>query len=155
MATEGMTPEQVAEWMRAEHRALVKLNKVLQHHLAAADELGTPKWLEGLRIGFERLRAHLSRHFAAQEAGGYLNLVTEQRPTLSPQVEQLRRAHDEILKLADWIMRDLAQTSGDERLVAADLGARVQRFIELVRQHERDENTLTLLALNQDLGGMD
>ena len=155
MAAEHMSPEELAEWMRSEHEALQALNKVLRQHIAAMPEVNLDDWLRGLTAGFERLRTHLERNFAAKEADGYLNIVVEKRPTLSPQVEAIQREHGEILHMAEAILRDLAKTQPENRLLLADMSARVQRFMAVVAQHDQRENMITLLVFNQDIGDTD
>lgn len=155
MAAEHMSPEELAEWMRREHDALQKLSKILRQHIAGMPEVNLADWLRGLLAGFERLRTHLERNFAAKEAGGYLNIVVEKRPTLSPQVESIRREHGEILRMAEGILRDMVQVQAENRLLLADMCARVQRFMAVVAQHDQRENMITLLVFNQDIGETD
>lgn len=153
MTAEHMSPEELAEWMRHEHEALQSLNKILRQHIAGMPEVNLGDWLRGLQAGFERLRTHLERNFAAKESGGYLSIVVEKRPTLSPQVESIRREHGEILRMAEGILRDLEEVKPETRLLLGDVCARVQRFMAIVAQHDQRENMITLLVFNQDFGG--
>jgi len=155
MATERKSSGEVAKWMRDEHQALVDLNKVLRQHIAARPEVNVADWLRGLQAGFGRLRAHLERHFAVQEEGGYLSMVVERRPTLSTHVEHIRREHDELLQMAEHILRDSSEVMPENRLLLADLCARVQRFMAVVADHDQRENMITLLVFSQDIGGKD
>jgi len=155
MDAEKMSPEELAKWMQNEHTALMELNKVLRQHIAAIPEVGLGDWIRGLSAGFDRLRAHLARHFAAKEADGYLTLVVEHRPTLSKDVEQIRREHDEIIELAEHIQRDLSAARPETRLLVADVCARVQRFMAVVAGHDEREAMITMLACNLDIGGTD
>jgi len=155
MAGEGVNRGDVAEWLRREHQALTALGKVLREHIALMPEAGAPDWLRGLRAAFERLRAHLEQNFAAQEKGRFFQNLLDLRPTLSKQVERLRREHTELLRMADRIRAELAEIDAADRLLAADLSARIQRFLAVVAQHEQRESTITLLVFNEELGGGD
>jgi len=155
MATEDMSPKELAGWMRNEQEALTELNKVLRQHIAAMPEVNKSEWMRGLKVGFERLRTHLERHFAAKEEDGYLSIVVEQRPTLSTQVEHIRREHDEILLMAERIIRDMEDVQPENRLLLGDVCARVQRFMAVVAQHDQRENMITLLVFSQDIGAKD
>ncbi|MFQ5806902.1 MAG: hemerythrin domain-containing protein [Phycisphaerae bacterium] len=152
MGTERMSPGEVAKWMRDEHQALIDLNKVLRQHIAARPEINLADWLRGLKVALERLRMHLERHFAAKEEDGYLSAVVEQRPTLSTQVEHIRREHDEILQLAEHILRDLSEVLPENRLLLADICARVQRFMAVVADHDQREIMITMYVFSQDIG---
>jgi hemerythrin-like domain-containing protein len=152
MAKEQMSPEELAEWMHREHEALIELNKILRKHIALMPEVNLDDWLHGLKTGFDRLRTHLERNFAAKEAGGYLSIVIEQRPTLAAQVESIRREHGEILRMAERILRDMENLAPEYRLLVGDISARVQRFMAVVNQHDQRENMITLLVYNQDIG---
>jgi hemerythrin-like domain-containing protein len=153
MATERMQPSELAAWMRAEHDALRRLTDVLKQHIAAMPELALDEWLHGLRVAFDRLRAHLERNFAAQERDGYLDDLIARRPSVAREVARLKCEHGELMRMADRIRAELAETAAEDRLLVADGSARIQRFIAVVSQHEQREDTLTLVVYNEDLGG--
>ncbi len=153
MTPKEMSPCELAQWMRTEQESLKELSKVLRQHIAAIPEVITADWLRGLKVGFERLKAHLERTFEAQEEGGYLSIVTENRPTLSPQVEELRSEHQQILQLAHAILRDIEQASPEKKVIVRDICARAQRFMEMVAEHDHREVMLTMVVCSQDLGG--
>ncbi len=140
-------------WMQEEHKMLASLSKVLREHMAAPPETNRGKWLGGLSAGFARLRAHLERNFSAQEAEGYLAHVLECRPALQPQVEAIKHEHDEMRRLAEWITAEFSQIAPDDRVLVADLCARIDRYMNVVHDHEQRENMITLLVFNQDIGG--
>jgi hemerythrin-like domain-containing protein len=146
------SPEDLARWMRTEHDALKELNKLIRQHIADMPEINRADWLRGLKIAFERLRAHLERHYAAKEADGYLRMVIDMRPTLSNQVERMRREHDEILRLAARALRDLNDVMPDNRLLIGDICARIQRFMAVVADHEQREIMITMYVFSQDIG---
>lgn len=155
MGKANRSQAELAEWMRNEHLALVDLNKVIRQHIAAKPEVVLAEWLRGLKLAFERLRAHLERHFAAKEEDGYLSMVVEQRPTLSGQVEKMRREHGEILQMAGRILEEAAEVQPENRLLVADICARIQRFMAVVADHDQREVMLTMFVFSQDIGGKD
>ncbi|MEW6249363.1 MAG: hypothetical protein AB1716_01855, partial [Planctomycetota bacterium] len=75
--------DEVALRLQEEHRALQQLSQVLREHIAAMPSVNLSHWLEGLRIAFERLHAHIQRCFAMKESESYLGAVVGLRPTLS------------------------------------------------------------------------
>jgi hemerythrin-like domain-containing protein len=155
MTTKKMSPEALAKWMQSEHQALQELNKLIRQHIADMPEINRADWLRGLTVAYERLRAHLQRHFAAKQEDGYLRAVVEMRPTLSTQVERMRREHDEILRMAEWILRDLSEVMPDNRLLIADIGVRIQRFMAVMAEHEQREVMITMYVFSQDIGAND
>lgn len=150
--TDGMTPDQVSEWMMNERKNLTELTKLLRQHIAAKPEVNLAEWLRGLRAGFERLIMHLRRHYAAKQADGYLSMVTEQRPTLSKQVERLRTEHEEIMHMGTQILEELTRIDAAQYLLVADVCARVQRFMAVVADHDQREIMITMYVFSQDMG---
>lgn len=152
MSAEENSPERLGKWMRSEHQTLASLTQVLKEHLARMPEVNSGEWLHGLRSGFERFHAHIKKNFACQESDGYLDMILEQRPTLSGKVELLRREHAEMLRMAERLHVDLSECAAENRLLLADNCARLQRFMAVVAQHNQRENMLTLLVFNEDIG---
>lgn len=152
MSKDDRSAGELSQWMRKERDTLIELNKVLRQHIAAKPDVNLDEWLQGLRVGFGRLQKHLERHFAAKEADGYLGMVIEQRPTLSGQVEQMRKEHDEILHLSEHIVRDLSEMQPENRVLQADICARVQRFMAVVADHDQREIMITMYVFSQDIG---
>lgn len=155
MAADDKSGRQLARFLRQEHQLQREMSQVIRQHLVRTPESDTAQWLEGLRLAFQRLREHLTRSYAAKEADGYLGVVTEVRPTLSSQVEAIRREHSEILHMAARILADLAETRPEQKLLIADASARILRFLAVVEQHDQKESMLTLFVFNQDLSAED
>ncbi len=152
-ATDSMSPSELAAWAREQHESLVALTKVIKQHIAAMPETVAAEWLHGLRTAFDRLRVHLERDFETQESGGYMKNLLELRPWMSNEIDRLQSEHSQILRMADRIKTDLAQTQASDRLLIGDICARTSRFMSVVSQHEQRENTFTLLVFNEELGG--
>lgn len=155
MSDQDESSQRLSEFLRKEHEIQRALAQVIKQHLIKMPEINAGEWLEGLRVAFQRLREHLTRSYTAKEADGYLKMVIELRPTLSKQVEAIRREHSEILHMAARILEDLSETRPDQYLLIADASARIQRFIAVVGQHEQKENMITLVVFSQDLSAED
>lgn len=153
MDIKDMSPCELAQWMKSEHEALHDLNRVIKEHIAQMPEVGLGEWKRGLRLAFERLRAHLERNFAAKEEGGYLSVVTDKRPTLSPQVEAIRSEHEQILQICTWIIQELDQADPEHKLLLEDICARIERLTVVGDEHDRREVMLTMAVCSMDQGG--
>ncbi len=145
--------EELGRRMQEEHKALHQLIQVLKEHIAATPGTNLGQWLEGLRCGFERLYEHISRTIAIKEEDGYLETILKQRPTLSKQVGSIKQENGQLIRMAAAIRHELSETGPEERLLIADVCARIQRYMAVVGQHEQRENMIVLFAFNQDIGG--
>jgi hemerythrin-like domain-containing protein len=144
--------EDVGIRLQEEHRALMRLSQVLKEHIAGMPSVNIGPWLDGLRIAFDRLHAHIQRCIAMKEKDGYLETILKERPTLANQVEAIKGEHGQLLRMSEGIRNDLAATRPEDRVLVADASARVQRFMAIVAQHEQRENMIVMFAFNQDLG---
>jgi hemerythrin-like domain-containing protein len=138
--------------LQAEHKALVQLSQMVRGHIAAMPGLNVAAWLEGLRVAFDRLHAHIERCIQMKEKDGYLRVIVREHPALARQIEAVQNEHGQVLRLGDGIRNDLATARPEDRLLVSDLCARVQRFMAVVDQHEQRENMIVLFACNQDFG---
>lgn len=155
MSMESMSEQEMAAWMQEQHKMLLELSRVLKEHIVAQPGIECAEWLHGLRQGFKRIAVHLERNYEAKRQGGYLSHVIEVRPTLSKQVGKIEHEHEEIKRMAGWILNELDQTDCPDRLLIADACARIQRFLAIVAQHDQREAMITMLVFNQDIGGID
>ncbi len=110
-------------------------------------------WLVDLRDNFAHLRAHLYMHIAMEEHSGFLQPVTDRRPTLSANVEQLREKHRAQLALADRIHADLGCLLEDGRTSLEDCRHRIHQLISAIRDEARAKAMLISSAFCFDLGG--
>lgn len=152
MTAQKRDPTELAAWLREERRVLSELSKLIRGHVAQVAEKPPERWLPELNAAFRRLCAHLRTDFESQEHNGFFEELVLQRPGIERQVQRLRHEHDELLRLGEWLQRDISETRPDDRLVIADLCARVSRYLAIVAQHEQCEATLTLAVFNEDLG---
>ncbi len=138
--------------MQAAHRACAELCQAIREHIASISGAPETRWLDGLRSEFERLQTHIEQTIALKVKDGYLEAILRERPTLARQVESIKSEHGQLLRMGELIRTELDQVLPEDRLLVADLCARIQRFVAVLAQHEQRENMIVLFAFNQDLG---
>ncbi len=147
-----LKPDNIAQWIREEHAKVEELMQRLRERSQPAPRIVKDEWIRELRDRFEHLRAHLHKHMAFEEADGYLLQVLDLRPTLSDQVERLRREHRQLLRILDSIHALLEGLQRDDQLIIRDVCARIRDLLEYLEQHENQENMIVTHAFTQDLG---
>ncbi|HMQ16006.1 MAG TPA: hemerythrin domain-containing protein [Phycisphaerae bacterium] len=155
MSKDRLTDQELAERVKHEHQVVAELSRIIREHLAVVPEQSRGAWLDGFRAAFTRLRTHLQESLAARETNGYLEDVTQRRPTLSGQVERLRAEHPQLLHMAARIHDELQSVTPEQGLLLGDLAARTLRFLAINGQHDQRENMITLFACSQDIGAGD
>lgn len=150
-----MSTNDVATRIRHEHEAVRLLVAKLQEKVATAPRVHKDRWLDSTKSAFEHFKAHLIRHMAMEEEGGYLTDVIEQRPVLAPVVERLASEHAELRHLMDSIGCEFAELSPENNLLIRDTCHRIQTLLHFVDHHEHEENLLVMSVLLDDLGTED
>jgi len=143
------------EWIRQEHDKVENLADKLHAKVAYVPRANLNSWLEDVRERFEHLRAHLIRHMALEEEGGYMSAVLERRPTLADRIERLEREHAEIGRLLDDIHTAVGTIRAEDRLLIRDISHRMQDVLHYVEHHEKEENDLVQLVFTDDIGTKD
>jgi hypothetical protein len=139
--------------VRDEHRILDEIRDALETALADGDMGDRRHWLATVRERFEHFRAHLIHRIALEEIGGFLNMVTDRRPTLSQQVEHLREAHHEMIKMAEDTLRQLRELDSRDRNSVTQATLLVKMMLSEVRYHEEAEQLLVSYVMNEEIGG--
>lgn len=147
-----MKPNELGRWLRDEHEKVNELSARLRDQIAGVPRSRGQAWIDELRERFEHLRAHLVKHMALEEHDGYMDAVLELRPTLSDEVDRLRKEHDELRRLQDMIHASLAVLQPGERLLTRDAGRRIEDFLSYVEGHAHHENVLVLAVFTDDIG---
>ena len=147
-----MDRDKLAEWMKQEHVRIQDLVNRLREHAVTIPPGSREAWLAELNQRFDHFATHLRRVMSIQEEGGYLLPVVETRPTLSPQVELLRREHVELRQLMDNLQEAVHALKPQDNLLIRDACTRIQVFLGHVQRHEEHENHIVLYALTQDIG---
>jgi iron-sulfur cluster repair protein YtfE (RIC family) len=141
--------------MREEHRCVEELIARLGERVADMPRVNIDGWLKELRDDFERFRAHLLKHFALEEEGGYLNAVREVQPALDKDIQGLMRQHREVGHLLTDVFHEVSQVQADMPLRIRDTCCRIRNLIEILQQHEDIENRLVSQVLTRDVGTHD
>jgi hemerythrin len=137
----------IVEALRQAHVALHRELAGLEQ--AARSPSGTDS--ADMRSLLERTRADILEHFRFEELNGYMNAVLDREPNLARTVENLREEHRQIAQELD----SLIERTKTERALDDVFRDRVRLWIESVRRHETDENTLVQDAFNVDFAAED
>ncbi len=148
-----MHAQELARWVEIEHKKVAELSAVLLERTACVPRTNQAAWIALVREAFEHLRAHLIKHMAFEEDGGYLVPVLERRPGLAQQVERLQHEHEEITRIMNSIHVVLAEVQPEDRLLIRDCCHRIYDVIQYVEHHKNSENLLVLSVLTTDIGG--
>ncbi len=150
-----MDAEQLAGWLKKEHKAVRELVVQVGERAAAMPLANHAQWIGALRESFEHFRAHLTKVMALKEKDGYLAVVVERRPVLSREVERLAHEHDEFTRLMNMIHQALAELQPEDQLMIRDCCHRLRDLLCYVEHHDSAENLMILSALNLDIGSCD
>lgn len=146
---------EIAQWVREERERVEALMNRLRSEVAVVPRAGRDNWIRKVHQAFEHLRAHLIRHMLLEERDGYMSMVIERRPALSPEVERLRHEHEEFRVLLDEVYATLERLHPDDNLLVRDCCNRIHNLISYVEHHENDENLMVTYVFTHDLGIMD
>ena len=155
LEAQGMKTDDLARWMREEHLRVRELTDLLRSEITSQPRTQVDDWLARFRDRFEHLRAHLQKHFALEEQGGYLPTVLERRPTLSESVERLRHEHNELSRMMDGIHLALGAVAPEDQTLIRDCCRRVENLLVEVCRHEADENLILMTVVTRDIGAND
>ena len=151
-----MIEERSAAWMRNEHKINSGLMASLMRDVCAIPAYGREEWLDHLRQTVALFRAHRKNRISAEEADeGFLSPVLEARPTLSPQVEQLRSEHRQFVTWLDQIHEQAVGVQPEDRLLIEDLCNRVESIVKAIQHHQEHEDLLVTFVFSQDIGTTD
>ena len=149
------SPSDIARWMREQHDKVDVLVAKLRERVAAIPRANIEPWLKTLSDEFERFRAHMQKHFALEEEGGYLASVIQLHPTMHGEVDRLIAEHRELAQLLTSIFDEVAHLQPDSPLHIRDACARIANLIGLLEHHEDHENMLVSHVFTQDMGAHD
>lgn len=143
-----------AQQMLIEHQTLKHvmeaLRTVLNWH---PPEAGMPRKLNSLRFITGSLQRHLQHMLSLEEEDGYMTHIVASNPQLAPQVDALRRQHDEFRESVQQIVAGLEKTptSGPQQ-ISADCECLVV-LLEKLDKHSLEEIDLVQEAFLRDEGG--
>ncbi len=152
---EHMTPKELADWLTQEHEMVDALAATLSERVALVPRANEQAWIDGVRKAFEHFRAHMTKHIALEEHGGYMEPVLDQRAALAPQVARLKHEHKEIVTLMNATNTLLEDLQPHDYLIMRDICHRVQDILRYVDHHRQTENMLLLSAFTDEIGTKD
>lgn len=150
-----MTTQNVARTIRKEHEKVEELVDSLRAETAVVPRVNLDPWIARMRERFEHFRAHLYKHMALEEQGGYLSPVVERFPALSGDIDRLGHEHVEMRQLLDDVYASLKKLRAEDRLMVRDTCARINALLGYVDHHEGEENQLLSFAFSHEDGTKD
>ena len=105
-----------------------------------------------LAAQLEGLRERLVEHHTAEEQGGLFQAVLEVLPDCRVEVRRLVNQHEKIIEILE-MARIHAQCGDKEE--ADGLRVDLDNFLEMFRQHERDEEDLLRRAIDRESRAVD
>lgn len=130
-----------------EHEQIGFFIDQLVNSLQTLEDCGDVEPLRRLAAQIESFRERLEEHFAGESEGGLFQAVLELLPDAGPEIHRLKAQHGrmtEILQMA----RIHAQRG--EPCEAGPLKADLEKFLEMMRQHEKAEEALLRRALEEE-----
>ena len=118
-------------------RALLDLDPA-----SAKDEM-----LRTVAVRIDSFKERLTEHFGTEEDGGLLQGIQDALPQAESDVRRLRAQH---ARLDEALERVRAIARRGEAADVPVLKTELDRFLALMREHERDEDALLKRALRQD-----
>ena len=143
---------EIAKRLCAEHARLREITAALKAAADGVPESNRQEWFTELKARYEQFRAHMTKRIALEDVGGFLKAVEQRRPTLSPQIEHLRRGHRRILQRINDVYYELTELDPADIEAADDCRLRMELILSEVAQHERSENLLVGFVFVQDVG---
>lgn len=146
------TSDNIADRIRAENEKVIELADALRKRVAVVPRSNLAVWIRDMQEQFEKFRAHKIKHMALEERDGYMQFVLEQRPTLAPQVDQLKHEHAELARIMDGVHKAVADLMPDDKLRVRDCCDRIRNLLSYVEHHENAENMLVTFVFTYDMG---
>ncbi len=143
MSSSEPSARRFAQQTSQEHVALDHKLEQLQHTTEQLQQHWS-SWQEQLR----QLLKFLQGHFAAEERGGYFCQVVQHAPWLKEQVDRLYAQHEQLHQQLNHMA---AQAEHVQVELLVPLVERLGQWVQLLQQHEEEENRLLQEAFTQDM----
>jgi hemerythrin-like domain-containing protein len=151
-----MDHKAISQQMMIEYELLAHLESALRNILQwTSHRHDLPRKLSSLRFMTQAFQRHLERLMTLEEHDGYMEVVTESRPTLSPKVEALRAEHDVFRTELRRVSARLERLTPDDPLPIGKLSDELGSLLTRVEEHGRKEIDLLQMSLVQEDGGHD
>jgi hypothetical protein len=104
----------------------------------------TDEALRTVAVRIDSFKERLAEHFGTEEDGGLLQGIQDALPQVESDVRRLRAQH---ARLNEALEKARAIARRGDRAEAPVLKAELDRFLAMMREHERDEEALLKRAL--------
>ena len=105
-----------------------------------------PETLRTVAVRIDSFKERLDEHFGTEEDGGLLQGILEALPQTESDVRRIRTQH---ARLGEALERARAIARRGDPAEAPALKEELDRFLAMMREHEREEDALVKRALRQ------
>ncbi len=106
----------------------------------------TAETLRTVAVRIDSFKERLDEHFGGEEDGGLLQGILDALPQTESDVRRLRTQH---ARLGEALERSRSIARRGDPAEAPALKAELDRFLAMMREHEREEDALVKRALRQ------
>jgi hypothetical protein len=135
------------ETIEEHHQIHFYLDQVAQTLKSLRQGIADVEPMRRLAAQLQGFKERLVEHHQTEEKGGLFHAILEVLPSRRVEVDRLRHQHAKMLEILE-MARIHAQCG--EVTEADGLRVDLEEFLEMFRQHERDEEDLLRLALERD-----
>jgi len=105
-----------------------------------------PETLRTVAVRIDSFKERLDEHFGSEEDGGLLQGILDALPQTESDVRRIRTQH---ARLGEALERARAIARRGDPAEAPSLKEELDRFLAMMREHEREEDALVKRALRQ------
>ena len=105
-----------------------------------------PETLRTVAVRIDRFKERLDEHFGTEEDGGLLQGILDALPQTESDIRRIRTQH---ARLGEALERARAIARRGDPAEAPSLKEELDRFLAMMREHEREEDALVKRALQQ------
>ena len=105
-----------------------------------------PEMLRTVAVRIDSFKERLAEHFGTEEDGGLLQGILDALPQTESDVRRIRAQH---ARLSETLEKARAIARRGDTAEALALKEELDRFLAMVREHEREEEALVKRALRQ------
>ena len=109
--------------------------------------------VSSVRFAAESFQRHFERLMSFEEDGGYMRVITEEKPTFVDSVQSLRCDHDRFREGLDQSIQGIARVDVDKMEDFNELCETLCDLLAEIHTHEKSENHLLYEVFLRDEGG--
>jgi hypothetical protein len=106
-----------------------------------------PEILRTVAVRIDSFKERLAEHFGNEEDGGLLQGILDALPQTESDIRRIRAEH---VRLSEALEKARVIARRGDPTEAPALKEELDRFLSMVREHEREEEALVKRALRQD-----